>query len=302
MVERMVGNDPTPSTWVPGYSLLGRAGSGERLGDARNQAVVTVANYGSAWQGLSITWSGTSTSITINVSAADLQMGSQSIHYNSSSVTRSGSAGQVITLYLYYQDPDYSGGSKTLNQSVYYVNTINDDGRVYIGTIKITYPTSGPGSGGGPTGDGCPDENAWVLRADPEGKRPCWPVRAKDVEVGHYLALTDGRAGLVTYSQRKRADRVRVRSVDGYTLTCSTSAPLELAGHPGECVLAPDAQWKLVLARFKGDPCWAALIEDVEDAGNGYVQHITCENACFWAGDDPDHLFAHHNLKPIGDQ
>jgi hypothetical protein len=35
----------------------------------------------------------------------------------------------------------------------------------------------------------------------------------------------------------------------------------------------------------------------VEDAGIGYVQHITCENACFWTGDDPEYLFSHHNAK-----
>ena len=92
----------------------------------------------------------------------------------------------------------------------------------------------------------------------------------------------------------------RVVDTEGHTLTCSPSAPLELAGEPGRCVPAPDTECKLVLARFQGDPRWAALIDDVEDIGNGYVQHITCENACFWTGDDPDFLFGHHNRKPIG--
>jgi hypothetical protein len=46
-------------------------------------------------------------------------------------------------------------------------------------------------------------------------------------------------------------------------------------------------------------PILATRIATVEDAGDGYVQHITCENACFWTGDDHEHLFSHHNLKPL---
>lgn len=272
------------------------AGSGARLGDLRNQVMAGVGNYASGWSGGSISYTATSTSATISAGAATLVIGSQSLAYSASSTTVSGSAGVTRTYYLYYDDDSYTGGSKTLHATTSQITALSADGRVFVGQVTVTFPTSGSGSGGG--GTGCPDENAWVLRADPDGIRPDWCVRAKDVKVGNYLRLTDGRAGEVTYSQRKPALRVKVFDENGATLICSRSAPLELAGSAGECVLAPDATGCQIKARegcVKFDP----IVWKVEDAGPGHVQHITCQNACFWTGDDPGYLFGHHNLKPI---
>jgi hypothetical protein len=266
------------------------------LSTQRNLPLVTWGNYGGMWSGLTLNYSTTTTSCTFSASAASFVGGGDSIAYNSGSVTVSGTAGSVVTYYLYYDDPTMTGGTKSLQATTAQLTSLNANGRVLVGKATVTYPTSGTGSGGG--GSPCPDENAWVLRADPEGLRPDWPVRAKEIGVGHHLRLTDGRAGKVTYSQRKAADRVQVFDENGATLTCSTSAPLELAGEAGECVLAPDASGRRIKALADGvafDP----LVWKVEDAGPGYVQHITCENACFWTGDDPDFLFAHHNLKPL---
>ncbi|MGN6234988.1 hypothetical protein [Dyella sp.] len=276
-------------------NALAISGSGQRLGDLRNQVMVGVGNYASGWSGGSISYSASSTSATLSVSSATLQIGGQSLAYNASSTTVSGSAGSTVKYYLYYDDPSFTGGSKTLNATTSQITALSNDGRVLVGSVSVTYPTSGTGSGGG--GTGCPDENAWVLRADPEGRQPDWCVLAREVEVGHLLRLTDGRAGLVTHSERKPAQRIRVFDENAATLTCSTSAPLELAGTSGECVLAPDAAGHRIKAMADGvqfDP----IVWKVEPAGPGYVQHITCQNACFWTGDDPDYLFAHHNLKP----
>ncbi|MGN6383642.1 MAG: phage tail protein [Dyella sp.] len=278
-----------------GIHRLGIVGSGARLGDLRNQVMVGVGNYASGWSGGSISYSASTTSATLSVSSATLQIGGQSLAYNASSTTVSGSAGSTVKYYLYYDDPSFTGGSKTLNATTSQITALSNDGRVLVGSVSVTYPTSGTGSGGG--GTGCPDENAWVLCADPEGRRPDWCVLAREVEVGHLLRLTDGRAGRVTHSERKPAQRIRVFDENGATLTCSTSAPLELAGTSGECVLAPHSAGRQIKAIADGvqfDP----IIWKVEPAGPGYVQHITCQNACFWTGDDPDYLFAHHNLKP----
>jgi hypothetical protein len=273
------------------------AGSGAQLGDLRNQIMVGVGNYASGWSGGNITYSATTTSATISVAAASLVIGSQTLAYNASSTTVSGSAGTTVTYYLYYDDPGYAGGSRTLSATTSQLTAMSNDGRVLIGKIAVTYPTSGTGSGGG--GSSCPDVHAWVLRADPDGNRPDWCVRAQDVEEGHYLRLSDGRAGLVTYSERKASPRVRVADEYGRSLTCSPSAPLELsAGSFGDCILARSSLGAVVRVLYPV-PILATRVATVEDAGDGYVQHITCENACFWTGDDPEHLFSHHNLKPL---
>jgi hypothetical protein len=264
------------------------------LSTQKNLPSVTFGNYGSGWSGLSLTYSATTTSATISASAATLQAGGDAINYSASSVTLSGTPGSVVKYYLYYSDAGMAGGSKTLQATTNQITALSNNSYVLLGSCTVTYPTSGTGGGGGSTG--CPDENAWVLRADPDGLRTDWCVRANEVAVGHYLRLTDGRIGLVTYSKRKASDRVRV-SVDGCALTCSTSAPLELYRGAGECVLAPESTGRWVVARFHGGD-GAVRIERVEDVGPGFVQHITCENACFWTGDDPDYLFGHHNLKP----
>jgi len=272
------------------------AGSGARLGDMRNQVMVGVGNYGAGWSGGGITYSASSTSATITAAAATLQIGDTPLAYNSANVTVSGSAGLVRTYYLYYDDGGYTGGSKTLNATTSQITALAANGRMMVGQVTVTFPTSGTGGGGGSTG--CPDENAWVLRADPDGVFGDVPVQAKTILAGHYLRLTDGRSGLVTYSKRKDSARVRVTDENGETLTCSTSAPLELAGTTGECVLAPKAAGRQIKA-LSGGVAFDPLVWKVEDAGDGYVQHITCQNACFWTGDAPGYLFGHHNLKPL---
>ena len=261
-----------------------------------NLPAITFSNYGSGWNGMALSYTSTTTSATVTASAATLQAGSLAISYNASSVTVSGSAGTTKTFYLYYNDPTHSGGSVTLQAATSIITALNDNGNVYIASMSVTFPTSG--SGGGSGSGGCPDENAWVLRADPEGNRTDWQVRAKDVEVGHYLRLSDGRAGRVTYSQRKSSPRIRVTSSDGHALTCSPSAPLELAaGGHGDCILARSSLGAVVRILCPV-PALATGIASVEPVADGHVQHITCENACFWTGDAPAYLFAHHNMKP----
>ncbi|HEX5305754.1 MAG TPA: hypothetical protein VFW82_06705 [Dyella sp.] len=273
------------------------AGSGARLGDLRNQVMAGVGNYGAGWSGGTISYSATSSSATITASAATLRVGPDTLAYNQSSTTVSGPHdGNQHTYYLYYDDDTYAGGSRTLHATESRIVAQSANGRLFVGQVSFYFPSSGTSGGGG--GMTCPDENAWVLRADPNGIRPDWAVQAKTVRAGHFLRLTDGTAGLVTHSERKPAERVRVFDENGATLTCSTSAPLELAGTAGECVLAPDATGRKIKALADG-VAFAPFVWKVEEAGPGYVQHITCQNACFWTGDDPGYLFGHHNMKQM---
>src|SRR5690606_2008621 len=93
---------------------------------------------------------------------------------------------------------------------------------VPVGQVTVTVPAAaGSGSGGGGH-PGCPSVDAFVrsLRG---------VIRAGEVRVGDWLALTDGTWGQVTHSRRVEQPCVRVETDSGHVLTCSESAPLGTA-------------------------------------------------------------------------
>jgi len=271
------------------------AGSGARLGDMRNQVMVGVGNYGAGWSGGGITYSASSTSATITAAAATLQLGSSSLAYNSANVTVSGSAGLVRTYYLYYDDDGYTGGSKTLNATTSQITSLAANGRILVGQVTVTFPTSGTGSGGG--GTGCPVRTARVVRRVLGGEEE---IAAGAVVVGDRLKIIDPitgatRWGRVSMSKPAYVDCVRVVQRGGVTLSCSVTAPL---GCPdGVAVLAPESLGRPVTGHDAGAIVRADIVR-VAAIGKCWVQHITCEDDFFLAGDQPGRYLAHHNLKP----
>ena len=120
------------------------------------------------------------------------------------------------------------------------------------------------------------------------------PVRAGEVKVGDRVKLADGRFGRVSHATRIRAARVRV-VFDDRTLTCSRTA--QLARAKGGYLLATACIGARLDYARNGERT-DAIVQRVEDAGPGWVIHFTVENSAFLVGDDPEHLLAHHNLKP----
>jgi hypothetical protein len=280
---------------------LGVPGSGVRIGDSRNLRAVIYANYASGWSGLTFTTSTSSTNCAISASAATLRSGSVAVAYNASSTNVAGSAGQTKTIYLYYEDDNLDGGAETLNATTSLITALSGDARVMLGSVTVTYPSSGSTGGGG--GGYCPDEDAWVLMADPNCRLADWCEQAKNVKIGDWLRDTDGGMVQVTGSERREALRSRVVGRSGYSITCSSIAPLELAPwiehvDPGTCLAAyMCASHSLrILAEY---PAMAEHVDRVEDVGWGWVQHISCSDRRFWVGDDQRMLFGHHNLKPL---
>lgn len=267
---------------------LSQSGSGQRIGDQRNLPAVTFSNYGSGWQGMSLSYTATSTSATISATAATLQAGSTAISYNASSVTVSGSPGTNYTYYLYYSDPTHTGGSIALGVSATFVGALNNDGYVYIATLTVSFPSSGTsgGSGGAP----CPLRKAWVIKRGRGGKRHF--VRAGQVHVGDFLLLCNGAWGEVTYSKGVLTDCVRLISNRG-TLGCSATAPIKTRQG---VVNAPECAGKDAMVLTEG--ATHTRVQQALPIGEEWVQHITCQNDFFWTGDSKDCLFAHHNMKP----
>ncbi|MHB1798541.1 MAG: hypothetical protein ACYCUI_09595, partial [Vulcanimicrobiaceae bacterium] len=157
------------SQLTSGAHKLTVAGSGMQVADQRNLLPILSAGAQAVWQNLSITYTaaaGSPATATISVSAAQilgLQNAGATVGYNASSANVTGTGGTVPTYFLYYIDPGYSGGTQTL-----YATTTGNDlrqqlGIVYIGSVAVTFPTSG--SGGGSGGGGlCVTERMFIRR------------------------------------------------------------------------------------------------------------------------------------------
>lgn len=294
---RSIGPGGLSSLWVP---ITFDVADGNRT-SSTSLPPVTVGNVSSRWiSGTEISWSGTDTNITLSVTAGVLQVGDQQISYGASSVEITGTAGEVRTVYLYYDDPYWEGGSRTLGATTDIVASMAQTGRVLIDQVTVTFAASGGtssgggdiGGGGGGSGPTCPDEEAWLLvRGDDDQPRA---IQWKDARNGDYALLEDGRWGRLSNLLRTRAERVRVVFAAERTLTCSRSAPLRRAG--GGTLLAPATVGAALAYRANGE-CTRGIVVRVEDAGIGWVVQFTCQKSFVWTGDDPLHLLAHHNFK-----
>lgn len=151
-------------------------------------------------------------------------------------------------------------------------------------SMQDFYGTSATGDGGGNNSPGhCPHVASFVL----DGRR------AASVIPGGYLELDKG-TGLVTYSRRVMQRCVRVQTVTGVSLVCSVSAPLPILGG---YTRARHALGTAVPILRHGLACWD-IVCSVEDLGVLPVQHITCENRCYWVGEHRGLYMLHHNAKP----
>lgn len=265
-----------------------------------NVSMLTVGGIRSAWQDLSITYTATPTDATISATAATLRDGVNNPTYGASSVPVSGSAGTTVTYWLYYDDPDGTGGNLPLEATTVYEDLSANQSRVWVGNTNVEFPTSGSGTGTGGSGGGgpCPTVDSWTLAIDDTDQ--VVRRRCGDVRPGDRLLLADEATlapciGLVSYSQTKRAPCVEV-SLDGRPVAaCSTCAPLLT---PEGQRFAPEVGGQTIAARS-----WAAAkalwrrVTRLRSLGEQDVQHITCQNGWFWISLDGETFVLHHNLK-----
>jgi hypothetical protein len=89
---------------------------------------------------------------------------------------------------------------------------------------------------------------------------------------------------------------VRVRTVGGTSLVCSTTAPLPtLRG----VVKAPDVLGEKVAVLKDGMTYWET-VESVEPVGNKFVHAIDAHDNSFWAGEQEGAYILHHNMAISG--
>ena len=85
---------------------------------------------------------------------------------------------------------------------------------------------------------------------------------------------------------------VRVTTIDGVSLVCSTTAPLPTLDG---IVKAPDVLGHKVAVLRDGLVGWSEVIS-VESVGNKFVQVIDAHNTSFWAGEKEGAYILHHNI------
>lgn len=271
-----------------GNHKLTVAGSGTRVADQRNLPAMSAMNLSYKWSG-TISYTSTTTTGTINVGASTVLIGSVSVAYNAMSVGVSGTSGTTSTYYLYLDDANYSGGTKTLVATQTGNNIYLSDDRVYVGTISVYFPTSGGGTGGGDYGGGCVESSSWVETQDgfklasEIAKGDMLRVLGDDYESTRWEECTDNRT-----SQQAL---FRIRSQSGVELVCSDSTPITL--RDGTAI----AVWKIkntelpvyVDDKLTWEPCWA------EPIGMGSVQMIYCNNQVYAAGSELGAQILTHN-------
>lgn len=289
--EPMMGVLPAGQTVLPNYSagvqdsLLLQSGSGVMLGDGLQVPPVLAAGGGYSYSANPSAGSTTTSQSTITLSSGTLTVGGRSVSYGTYSVVVSGSGTQ--TFYVYGDDPSYSGTlASGLHASTNGNDVLASTGRVYFGSITITFTTGYTGGGGTSQ---CVTTDTILPGIG----------RAGNVKVGDKLVVADPvtfaeRMGIVSYAEIKQAECVRITTSEGIVLECSTTAPIATKG--GELVLAPDLLDRSVPVFDECDYMHQRVVS-VEPIGVREIIHITCENDVFLAGAEEGRYLLHHNIK-----
>lgn len=276
---------------INGEHKLTVQGSGMKIGDQRNLPPVRIGNVGSVWSGQSITYSaaaGSPATATISVSAATLQAGGTGVPYAAMSVAVTGTGGQVRTYFLFVDDEDYSGRTKTLVATLTASTVTAADGRIYVGSVVVTFPTSGTGGGGGSSGGGC----VAVDSVDGLGRS------FAGLDVGDELQLADEytlapSVGRIDQARNSDQPCVRLLTRNGAALVCSISAPIGVQG--GGCIKAGRLHVGIAVAtRVDGQVAFSEIVEALP-VGLRTVRGVYTADRAFWAGEAAGALILHHN-------
>ncbi|THD35718.1 MAG: hypothetical protein E7773_10245 [Sphingomonas sp.] len=281
-----------------GAHKLGVAGSGAILGDQRNIPAITSLNMRSRFSGQTVSYSasaGSPATATISVSAFTALMGSASISYGATSVSVSGTGGSTASYYLYFDDVGYTGGTKTLVATTNPNDLFSNNSRVFVGSVDITFPTSGTGggSGGGGGGGGCVDEESWIALLDSL-------VRAREVCEGDPVEcatadMSDARTVVIpcTLMPTRLQPSYRLTTASGATVIASASTPMTLRDLSTTWV--PDMLGHEALVKRDGVLTWEEVVA-VEFVGLRRVVLIGVNDGMYFAGEHAEAMIATHNI------
>jgi hypothetical protein len=236
--------------------------------------------------------SGTPATGTISVAAGQALIGSTAVSYNAMSVGVTGTNGTSTTFYLYLDDPNFDGGAATLFATTSTTAPYGFDGRMFVGSCTVVFPSSGGGGGGGDGGISyCVHADANVITRD-RGI-----VLGRDIVPGDWTKVVtlDGSEtewSMVTHNHVETDAVYLIRSKSGIELTVSHTTPLTLRDGKsifphmlkGQCLPVEDDDG------FRWEECWAYRLLSAE------VAHISCGSRVYAAGNKPDKFIYTHNI------
>jgi hypothetical protein len=270
----------------------------QQMNSQVNLPPINAASLTSRWDNsLAITSSystATPSVVTISVTASTLQMGTGEalIAYNSSSGTVNQARSTAITYFLYYLDPVWTGGSKTLNITTDPNLLATTESVVWVGQVTVTVPASGTGSGGGGSGGGgCVEITQWMPEGCSSGL-----IRAGDdvTAFDHQMSMTFART--VEGSKISIEPCLRLVTESGAAVVASESTPMTLMD--GSSVMLGEMLWKEVVV-LRGDTTdWETVVK-IEDAGMRPVNRISIGGGSYFAGERADaFILTHNTYKP----
>ena len=281
---RLAALDSTPVGGVNRLKL-GVAGSGAQIGDQRNLPQLAVLNYRAKYApALSFSSAaGSPATATMTVGAATALIGNISVSYGTMSVSVTGTGGNAVTYFLYFDDPAYAGGTPVLNATTNGNDCYAANGRVFAGSISFTFPTSGSGSGGG-LGGLCVADDMWIS----EG------LRAGDAKPGDWFDCVDLPTRLGKHRRqligvtRGIEECVRLITSGGARKVVSISTPFDLPD--SRRLLAPKMLHELVLTDRGIEP-----VVEIQPVGPRPVSRNHLGGISYAGGEDPRYRIYSHN-------
>jgi hypothetical protein len=170
----------------------------------------------------------------------------------------------------------------------------------YTAPVKAPSDPSVGWSGGG---GGCVVLESFIPVVDGQVFNGSLVDRAYQLQEGFDIVLGDLPESIQKQGKVKRTaievqPCVRVSTVDGISLICSTTAPLAtLRG----TVHAPDVLGESVAVLLEDGQCYWQRVASVEPVGDRFVMVIDAFDNWFWAGEKKGAYILHHNAK-IGTQ
>jgi hypothetical protein len=278
-----------------GALRLSTAGSGKKLGDARNLPNIVSANLAYKFTG-AITYTsaaGTPATATISVAAGSVVYGSASTSYNAMSVGTSGTGGTTVTYFLYVDDPTNAGGTQTLVATTTALTVYQSDGRVFIGTVDVFYPAAGTGGGSGGGGGGwCVDADSFLA-----GLEEAHAAAAGDL-VGalDYDTMESETQATITGVEFSWEPCIELVSASGVRLVASTSTTMTF--RDGSLGVGVEAQGRQLFVRDDDQLGWQTIAE-TNFVGLRRVAHVHAGGATFGAGVERGrYIYTHNPDKP----
>ena len=274
-----------------GLLRLTQAGGGRRLGDVRNMPNIAAMHLGFTFSG-TISYTSTTTTATISITAGTVTSGSVNINYGALSKGITGTAGTTVRHYLFVDDPTNAGGSPSLQSTTSFASWMGGNGYVNLGYVDVVFPSSGTGGGGGAGGTGCVWLDAWV-----ETRDRGW-VQAREIRPSDFVkALALGAEGFdwveVEAVEHTFEECYRVTAANGFEVTISWSTPITLRdGTVTDVFHIPGHELPVDVGRLDWSVC------TIEHVGLRGVAKIRCHQRTYSAGDIAGRGILTHNPKP----